>query len=145
MSSVLLFFCSVLCATDMLPRRQTEPFLWELKGTSSCHCTPKTKECLCFKLFRSCFHWKQMPVFCLVKSQEVIFSRNQLQSVSKLREGDPTFLKRRTRAHQHFNKKERRVAVSAAEQPMSALKVCGTKTKSADVIKSPKNTVYFFT
>lgn len=49
------------------------------------------------------------------------------------------------RAHQHFNKKERIVAVSAAEQPMSALKVCGTKTKSADVIKSPKNTVYFVT
>lgn len=34
---------------------------------------------LCFELFRLCFHWKQMSVFCLGKSQGVIFSRNQQQ------------------------------------------------------------------
>lgn len=27
----------------------------------------RPRECLCFKLFHLCFHWKQLPMFCLGK------------------------------------------------------------------------------
>jgi len=76
-------------------QRGKDSFLWALREYMFISSTSETKECCRFKLFRSCFHWKQMPAFSLGKSQEVRFSRNQQQNVSKLRTDNPASLGRR--------------------------------------------------